>query len=100
MTDATTITVETANAQLSRVFAPWVTDLQPRVESIGGESVVMRMPWSERLCRSHDMVCGQAMMALVDTCMVFVCYIALHALARLIQPLTDKSPLTAGLRPG
>lgn len=76
MNDDTPITVQAANVQLSRVFAPWVTDLQLRVESIDTGSVVMRMPWSERLCRSHDMVCGQAMMALVDTCMVFVCYVA------------------------
>jgi len=76
MSDEAAITVASANAQLAKVFAPWVTDLLPVIESIDPESVLMRMPWSERLCRSHDMVCGQAMMALVDTCMVFVCYAA------------------------
>jgi len=70
------ISVETANAQLNKVFAPWVQDLNLVIESIGDGKVVMRLPYSEDLCRSQKIVCGQAMMALIDTCMVFVCYLA------------------------
>lgn len=70
------INTETANTQLKEVFAPWVQDLNLRVESIGDEQVELRLPYADELCRSHQMVCGQAMMALIDTCMVFVCYLA------------------------
>ena len=78
MTDAntpeTTVNVATANQRLAEVFAPWVQQLQLSIEEIGNDTVVMRMPYSDDLCRSHQMICGQAMMTLIDTCMVFVCY--------------------------
>jgi len=38
----------------------------------------MLLPYSDRLCRAGDMICGQALMSLVDTCMVFVCYTGLQ----------------------
>lgn len=68
------ISVETANARLGEVFAPYVQSLKLRIESIDADSVVMRLPYSDDLCRSHRIVCGQALMATIDTCMVFVCY--------------------------
>ncbi len=74
MTDQPLLTLESANQRLVEVFAPWIQDLKLRIESIDDKSVTMCLPWSDTLCRSHDMVCGQAMMALIDTCMVFVCY--------------------------
>ena len=69
------INVETANTQLNKVFAPWIQDLNLAIETIGEGKVVMRLPYSDDLCRSQKIVCGQAMMALIDTCMVFVCYL-------------------------
>lgn len=69
------INLETANAQLKKVFAPWIQNLNLVIEAIDGGEVVMRLPYSDDLCRSHEIVCGQAMMALIDTCMVFVCYL-------------------------
>lgn len=69
------ITVETANNRLKEVFAPYVQALNLRIESIGNGEVVMRLPYSDDLCRSHQIVCGQALMAMIDTCMVFVCYV-------------------------
>jgi uncharacterized protein (TIGR00369 family) len=74
MTDQPSLTVASANLRLAEVFAPWVQDLKLSIESIDDNSVILCLPWSDALCRSHDMVCGQAMMALIDTCMVFVCY--------------------------
>ncbi len=38
----------------------------------------MRMPYSEKLCRIGGMVCGQALMAMIDTCMVYVCFVGLN----------------------
>jgi uncharacterized protein (TIGR00369 family) len=71
----TPLNVETANQRLKEVFAPWIQELELEVIAIGEDAVEMRLPYSDRLCRSHQMVCGQAMMALIDTCMVFVCYV-------------------------
>lgn len=64
-----------ANQRLADVFASWVQQLNLTIEVIEDDTVVIRMPYSDDLCRSHQMVCGQAMMTLIDTCMVFVCYV-------------------------
>ena len=69
------VNLTTANERLAEVFAPWVRKLNISVEAIGDGMVVVRMPYCDDLCRSHRIVCGQAMMALIDTCMVFVCYV-------------------------
>jgi len=68
------ISTETANACLREVFAPWIQELALVIEGIDDRGVIMRLPYSDDLCRSHSIVCGQALMALIDTCMVFVCY--------------------------
>ncbi len=69
------VNVESANERLREVFAPWIQQLNLSIEAMGESSVTIRLPYSDELCRSHQMVCGQAMMALIDTCMVFVCYV-------------------------
>jgi uncharacterized protein (TIGR00369 family) len=69
------VNVDSANERLRDVFAPWIQQLNLSIEAIGESSVTIRLPYSDDLCRSHQMVCGQAMMALIDTCMVFVCYV-------------------------
>ncbi len=71
----TPVNPSTANRRLAEVFAPWVQQLDLSIEAIAGDTVTIRMPYSDGLCRSHQIVCGQAMMALIDTCMVFVCYL-------------------------
>lgn len=75
MTNA--INVDTANEKLTEVFAPWIQQLNIRVTSIGDGEVTMQMPYSDDLCRSHGIICGQALMSLIDTCMVFVCYLGM-----------------------
>lgn len=75
MTDS--INIETANAQLKRVFAPWIQQLNLRVTSIGEDEVELLMPFSDELCRSGGLICGQALMSLIDTTMVFVCYLGM-----------------------
>ena len=74
-TGNTPVNLDSANQRLADVFAPWVQALKLSIEVIEDDSVVIRMPFSDDLCRSHEMVCGQAMMTLIDTCMVFVCYV-------------------------
>jgi len=70
----TPVTAETANQRLAEVFAPWIQALQLQVEHIDSDEVIIRLPYGDKLCRSHQIICGQALMALIDTCMVFVCY--------------------------
>ena len=55
---------------LEEYFAPWVQALGLMVESIGPDSVTLRLPHSDHLSRSGGMLCGQAMMAAADTAMV------------------------------
>lgn len=66
---------------LGDVFAPWVQDLKLSIEGIEYEppqhaatgwqpGAILRMPFSERLCRNGGVVCGQALMAFADTAMV------------------------------
>jgi len=65
---------------LGEVFPPWVLDLDLSVERFefdppAGDAdwqpgAVLRMPFSERICRNGGVVSGQAMMAFADTAMV------------------------------
>ena len=69
-----------ARRVLGEVFAPWVQDLNLSVEAFDFDppegasdwqpGAMLRMPFSERLCRIGGVVCGQALMAFADTAMV------------------------------
>jgi uncharacterized protein (TIGR00369 family) len=56
---------------LQTVFAPWVRDLDLSIESIDADAATLRMRFSDKLCRDNGVVCGQALMSLADTSMVF-----------------------------
>ena len=77
MTIDTIITVESANQRLTEVFAPWIRQLNMQVTEIGPDYVTLRLPCNDDLCRSGGLICGQALMSLIDTCMVFVCYVGM-----------------------
>ncbi|MDE2378707.1 PaaI family thioesterase [Bradyrhizobium sp.] len=93
-----------ARRVLGDVFAPWVQDLNLSVESIDHEpppnapdwqaGAVLRMAFSERLCRHGGVVCGQALMALADTSMV----IAILAANRGYRPMTTVDQTTHFMR--
>jgi len=71
---------------LGEVFAPWVLDLNLSVEEFFCEppagqadwqpGAVLRMPFSERICRNGGVVSGQALMAFADTAMVIANFAA------------------------
>jgi uncharacterized protein (TIGR00369 family) len=78
---ATDFDIEQARRVLGDVFAPWVQDLNLSISRIefspppGAAAewqpgAILRMPFSERLCRHGGIVCGQALMAFADTAMV------------------------------
>ena len=68
------ITVDAARNHYPTIFAPWIQDLNITIEKFGEGEVVMKMPYDDRLCRIGGIVCGQSLMALIDTCMVYVCF--------------------------
>ena len=84
-----------AQRLLGEVFAGWVQDLGLTVEQVGTGSAVLRMRFSERLCRDNGVVCGQAIMSLADTAMVF----AVSAVAGGYRPMTTVDQTVHFLRP-
>lgn len=93
-----------ARRVLDDVFAPWVKDLDLSVEAFDFEpppdaqdwqaGAILRMPFSEKLCRNGGMVCGQALMAFADTAMV----IANLAANRAYRPMTTVDQTTHFMR--
>src|SRR5580704_12221768 len=97
--------IEEARRVLVNVFAPWVQDLGLSVEEVDDvppaglaadwqPGAILRMAFSERLCRHGGVVCGQALMALADTSMV----IALVAANRGYRPMTTVDQTTHFMR--
>jgi uncharacterized protein (TIGR00369 family) len=97
--------LEEARRVLGEVFAPWVQDLGLSVERLETSpppgaapdwqpGAVLRMAFSERLCRNGGVVCGQALMALADTAMV----IAIAAASRSFRPMTTVDQTTHFLK--
>ena len=98
--------IEDARRVLADVFAPWIRDLGLSVEAIEFEppsdaaadwqpGAMLRMGFSERLCRNGGVICGQALMALADTAMV----IAILAANRGYRPMTTVDQTTHFMRP-
>jgi uncharacterized protein (TIGR00369 family) len=97
--------IEEARRVLGDVFAPWVQDLGLSIERVECDpppgtaadwqpGAVLRMAFSERLCRHGGIVCGQALMALADTSMV----IAILAANRGYRPMTTVDQTTHFMR--
>jgi uncharacterized protein (TIGR00369 family) len=97
--------IEEAKRVLGDVFAPWVQDLKLSIEGIDYNpppnaaadwqpGAVLRLPFSERLCRNGGTVCGQALMAFADTAMV----IANLAANRGYRPMTTVDQTTHFMR--
>jgi uncharacterized protein (TIGR00369 family) len=99
-----TFDIGEARRVLGDVFAPWVQDLGLTVERLDHEppadapdwqpGAVLRMGFSDRLCRNGGVVCGQALMALADTAMV----IAILAANRGYRPMTTVDQTTHFMR--
>ena len=91
----------TARQLLDDVFAPWVQDLQLSVERIdssdgaNGAGAVLRMEFSDRLCREGGVICGQALMSLADTAMVF----AVASASGRYRPMTTVDQTSHFLKP-
>jgi uncharacterized protein (TIGR00369 family) len=91
----TTFDKDAAATLLTTVFAPWVQDLDLTVESVDAGGASLRMRFSEKLCRDNGVICGQALMSLADTAMVF----AVSAAAGEYVPMTTVDQTIHFLRP-
>jgi uncharacterized protein (TIGR00369 family) len=63
--------VAAATEVLQREFAPWVQELGLTIATIGRDGATLRMQAGSGALRSGGVVCGQALMTLADTAMVF-----------------------------
>ena len=75
--------------------APWVQDLDLSVESVTTDGAVLRMRFSEKLCRDNGVVCGQALMSFADTAMI----IAVASAAGGYFPMTTVDQTIHFMRP-
>jgi uncharacterized protein (TIGR00369 family) len=98
--------LEAAGRIMTEVVASWVQDLGLLVESVeagrppGAPSdwqpgAVLRLPFTNKICRDGGVVCGQALMALADTAMIFACSAAWNG----YRPISTIDQTTHFLRP-
>jgi uncharacterized protein (TIGR00369 family) len=96
--------IEDARRVLGEVFAPWVLDLNLSIDAFDyappagaaewQPGAILRLPFSERLCRNGGTVSGQALMAFADTAMV----IANLAANKGYRPMTTVDQTTHFMR--
>ena len=65
-----TFSVTVANAILADNFAPWVLASGLTVDATGADTVTLRIPFSDQLCRIGGIMSGQTLAAGADTAMV------------------------------
>lgn len=87
--------IETLQSALVEYFAPWVQALDLQVVGADSDKVTVRLPQSDQLARVGGMLCGQAMMAAADTCMVLA---LMNHLAG-FRPCTTVQLSTSFLKP-
>ncbi len=88
-------TLADARVVLKEGFAPWIQDLDISFDAIDDGTATLRVPTADKLKRMGGMVCGQAIMSLADTAMVF----AIASSVGKIVPMTTVSQTSAFLRP-
>jgi uncharacterized protein (TIGR00369 family) len=89
------LTPETAQDFLISNFAPWVQDLDLRVEAFEDGVTRVRMPLNKRLYREGGTLCGQSLMAFADTVAVLTLVDAMNG----FRPMTTVSQTTNFLKP-
>jgi uncharacterized protein (TIGR00369 family) len=87
--------LEMLNAALSRLFAPWVRELDLRVLEAREGEVVLALPVAARHVHEGGVLCGQTMMAAADTAMV----LAVMTKPGGFKPMTTVQMNTSFLRP-
>jgi uncharacterized protein (TIGR00369 family) len=87
--------IDSLQAELGRIFAPWVQRLGLQVRAVRGGEVVLALPVTPELVHVGGILCGQATMAAADTAMV----LAIGADLGEFRPMTTVQLQTSFLRP-
>jgi uncharacterized protein (TIGR00369 family) len=87
--------VELLQKALSRLFAPWVQELDLRVLEAHAGEVTLALPVTPRHVHEGGVLCGQTMMAACDTAMVLAVMTRLGG----FKPMTTVQLQTSFLRP-
>ena len=62
--------VEKAQNFLNSVTAPWIQDLNLQIDSVSERKCKFTLNYSEKLVRTGDIICGQAIVSAADTAMI------------------------------
>ena len=89
------LSIADAEEFLRANIAPWVQDLDIAIERIGTDGATLRVPSSAHVNRIGGTICGQAIMALTDTAMIF----AVAGVLGEFSPLTTVNQTASFLRP-
>lgn len=94
----TPLAVDAATLQAmlaSELFAPWVRELELRVDAVGEQELTLSLPVTPRHVHGGGVLCGQTMMAAADTAMVLAATAALGG----FRPMTTVHLQTSFIRP-
>lgn len=98
--------LQAAGRLVTEAFAPWVQDLGILVEAVEAgrppgappdwqPGAVLRLPFSQRICREGGVVCAQSLTALADAAMMVACAAAWNG----YRPMSAIDQTTHFLRP-
>jgi uncharacterized protein (TIGR00369 family) len=88
--------VAAANALLAHAFAPWVRASGITAEGVTTDTVTMRIPFSDDLCRMGGIMSGQALVAGADTAMAIAIAAAMGGMKK---PITTVDLTINYMRP-
>lgn len=91
----TALTIAAAEEILAANLAPWIQDMAITIDAVGPDGAVLRVPPAPRLNRIGGTICGQAIMALADTAMIF----AIAGVLGEFRPITTINQTSSFLRP-
>jgi len=89
------LSIADAEALFQANLAPWIQDMAITFDRMDQAGAVLRVPYSTRLNRQGGTICGQAIMALADTAMIF----AVAGTLGEFRPMTTISQTSSFLRP-
>ena len=87
--------VKKAHDFLNSVTAPWIQDLNLQIDSISEWKCKFTLNYSEKLVRTGDIICGQAIVSAADTAMI----VAVISAIGKYQEITTVDIICKYLRP-
>jgi uncharacterized protein (TIGR00369 family) len=95
MTQPIAIDIDALRGILGTVVAPWVAELELRLDEARPGEVVLTLPVSAKHVHGGGVLCGQSMMAAADTAMILAVCTHLGE----FKPMTTVQLQTSFLRP-